>query len=226
MFRIVLIVLSLSVGVVLIAQAFPLFMASMELLKVQPLKGRVIDNQKLTKAEWLALRSGYIAALKWRENSQIFLEKAKIEMSIARQFPKAVEADWQLAAEKSMEESLRRSPSNPVAWAYLAYLRSKNMVGELNGSKEALSMSLLTGPYERSVSKLRLRLSFDLWDRLSTQEQAQIHKIVMWLEKTKRYLLVEVAIQKGLYFRLIVNALKNDEEALLRFVKAANQARF
>ncbi|WP_417796296.1 hypothetical protein [Terasakiella pusilla] len=226
MFRIYVSVVSLAVAIFLIVLATPLLMANIELLKVQSLKERVLAKQTLSQSEWLDLRSGHVASLQWRENYQTHLEKAKIELEISRRFPEEVEDNWRLEAEKSFEESLRNSPSNPVAWSYLAYLRKKNMVGAFHGSEEALRMALETGPHELSIAPLQLRLAIDFWDKLTPQDQTRVNNIVVWLERSRPGLLVDLATEKSSYFKFIVHALKHDDEALLRFIEGASQARF
>ncbi|MDV7339294.1 hypothetical protein RYZ26_06795 [Terasakiella sp. A23] len=223
MWRYLTFVIGATVAVALLTLSVPRLVASFELLYVQGLKDLFDKKEELTLEDLKKLHEGYLTSLNWQENNLVYLDKAKIELALAKSDENNA-LQWRENAESSLENSIQAGPSNPYAWSLLAYVRKLN-AGEYGGSEQALSMALWTGPYERRLAPFYLRFGFDLWDKISSEEQIQLINLVGWVERNNRRALIEIAKAKPDHFVKIVNALSDDEEAMLRFVKLMNRSR-
>ncbi|MDP6832675.1 MAG: hypothetical protein QF512_17095, partial [Alphaproteobacteria bacterium] len=110
------------------------------------------------------------------------------------------------ASTEALKTGLSKSPANPYAWARLAYLGLR-LEGEVVDAKDALIMSLFTGPFERSLVHSRIEYALAIWHQLDASQQTMIHEQIVLLARIDRRRLYAIARQNPNYRVIALTAL-------------------
>ena len=210
----------------MLSLAVPATMAAFTLVATAHTWEKVLRRSDVPKEDLLKLHASQLGAVDWVPSGKSHADRAVTEIALAKAAPsRSVErADWYQRAEASVEEGLLLAPAAPYAWARLAYLRLKNG-GRNSGAREALSMSFLTGPYEKRLATSRIQYAIRLWNQLSPEDQAFVKKQILWADRTKRRALIEMAKRGRKSRTIILSALAQDPNPgrLESFKRALNK---
>lgn len=167
-------------------------------------------------------------ALGWIRSSKTLGDRGFAQMLLAglQSEPKKLSLDLLREAKNSFEAGLAVAPLDPHAWTQLAY--AKFLLGDEDAAvKEALKMSLLTGPYEPKLVFPRLRLLLNYWSgKLPVEERKPVYTQIRFAWEVSRDKLVILAAPLNLdqvnAFRV---ALAFDPRFLLSFERRLKWAR-
>ena len=214
--------IAMVAGISVLSLAVPATMAAFTLLPTAHTWEKVINRSDVPKVGLLKLHASQRAAVDWVPSGKSHADRAVTEIALAKAAPsRSVErADWYQRAEGSVEEGLLLAPAAPYAWARLAYLRIKNG-GWKSGVREALSMSFLTGPYEKRLATIRIQYAIRLWNQLSPEDRAFVKKQILWVDrKINRGALIKMAKRGRKSRTIIFSALRKDLDHLKSFKRA------
>ena len=122
----------------------------------------------------------------------------------------------------SMEKSLLRSPSEPSYWLRLTFLGLING-GEKETASRALTLSILTGPYERGLVLRRVRYGLFLWPNLNEEEREVIRRQIVWSYSFAPNKLISLARRVKMYKIIIQNSLTRRPKQYRHFIKNYNK---
>ena len=217
--------IAMVAGISMVSLAVPATMAAFTLLPTTPTWEKILLRSDVPKVDLLKLHRAQQAALDWVRSGKKITDRAVTEIALAKASPsRSVErADWYERAQASVEEGLLLAPADPYAWARLAYLRLKKG-GRKRGAREALMMSMLTGPYEKRLAKSRIQYAIRLWNQLSPEDRAFVKKQILWADrKVGRRPLIEMAKRGRKSRTIILWALREDPDRLESFKRALNK---
>ncbi len=217
--------IAMFAGISILSLAVPATMAAFTLLPTAHNWEKVINRSHVPKVGLLNLHASQRAAVDWVPSGKSHADRAVTEIALAKAAPsRSVErADWYQRAEGSVEEGLLLAPAAPYAWARLAYLRLKNG-GRNSGAREALMMSMLTGPYEKRLATIRIQYAIRLWNQLSPEDRAFVKKQILWVDrKINRGALIKMAKRGRKSRTIILWALRKNPDRLKAFKRALNK---
>lgn len=217
--------IAMVAGISMLSLAVPATLAAFTLVATAHTWEKVINRSDVPKVGLLKLHASQRAAVDWVPSGKSHADRAVTEIALAKAAPsRSVErADWYQRAEASVEEGLLLAPADPYAWARLAYLRLKKG-GRKSGAREALMMSMLTGPYEKRLAKSRIQYAIRLWNRLSPEDRAFVKKQILWADRmVGRHALIKMAKRGRKSRAIILTALAQDPTRLESFKRALNK---
>ena len=111
-------------------------------------------------------------ALDWLGSGSLALDQAYLRLvGRARGVSSAKDRSTEYAEiEKLLSDGLRVSPVNADGWRWLANIRL-DFRTDRTAAANALRMSQYTGPFVRYLIVPRIRLAFQLWDRLDESDR-------------------------------------------------------
>jgi hypothetical protein len=123
-------------------------------------------------------------------------------------------------ADAAIQRALTLAPAQPASWVRFALLRLNQV--DRDGAREALSLSLRTGPAQRGIAWLRCRLGLYLWDDLGHADRVAVATDIarFWWQKPTaampypQFALIRFARGIG-RLDTVREALPNSERALL-----------
>lgn len=207
-----------TVGVAILVLAAPRLMAEMIMMPVQPTleqlkQGDAVDDKVLMKAYEALLQSET-----WVRTGDGLLKRAWLEHELAkRSGDQAEQVAWLEKSERSTEQSVLMAPGNPHAWMRLAYLRYR-LSGAESGAKEALLLSLRTGPYEQVLTLRQIRYAIEMWSEFSEAEREEVRGTIIWADTIMHADLVKLAQTHPNAQKVIISALAKDLDQLKKFI--------
>jgi hypothetical protein len=218
-------ILVLVVGGGILGLAVPQTYAAFSLLLVEPIRQSLQRERDIPIGDLLKLHEAQDSVLGLSGGpGQLYVARSRTESAIARTYPEGSQksARWREAAERSTERALLVAPADPYAWARLSNLRLLTD-GDERAAKDALVMSLLTGPHETPLVFPRIRYAIRVWDRLSVEERGIMNDQIRWAERIDRKQLVGLAERGGKSMMVILPAVAEDFPRFEGFIKALNQ---
>ena len=217
------IVFGLTLGGVLMALSVPRTMAAFTLLPVETILQKVIAGDDVAADDLLRLREAQQTSLDWAWSSTVSADMAHTEIALAKVSGRAEDrSDWYDQAAHTVEDGLLKAPSNPYSWTRLANLRLRN-AEKGQGVSEPLLLSLLSGPYERSLVLPRLNYALRIWDQLSEEQRMSIQGQILIADRIDRGQLVKLAMGHQKNMKIIVSAMAGDLNRFKGFIKALNK---
>ena len=217
--------LALVIGAGVLGLAIPRTSAAFFLLMVEPIRQKLQKGDAVPRDDLLKLHGTQDAVLSFSDGpGQLYLARSRTELAIAWSYPKTSKenATWREAAERSVERAVSMAPADPYAWVQLTYLRLLNGRDE-HGAKDALVMSLLTGPNEQPLVFRRIPYAIQVWDLLSADERATMNDQIRWAERLDRQRLVALAERGGKSIKVILPAVAEDFPRFEEFIKVLNK---
>jgi len=181
-------------GAAILYLAMPQMIAAFILLPGNGILGRIQKGEDVSRAELLILAESRRSAANWVDSGRILtdLALAQIELAKIADFSSAAGRRSLDEAIVSVKHGLSLGPANAYAWARLAYLlivQSNDAVG----AADALRMSILVGPHERSLTLWRIQLCLTIWPyidedtRSLVAQQIRAHWNIIGWEKRKEF---------------------------------------
>ena len=200
--------IGLSLGLALIWLAVPRTVGAFLNLPGDPVleamqTGRPVSNEELHRFVLSRERS-----LKWVDDGRAWsdLGLAHLRLAELSGYDTFSGVGYLAASTEALKTGLSKSPANPYAWARLAYLGLRQE-GEGIDAKEALIMSLFTGPFERSLVDSRIEYALVIWHQLDVGQQDMIHEQIVFLARFDRRRLYQIARQDPSYRVIALTAL-------------------
>lgn len=216
-------ILSLLLGGSILWLAAANTLSAFTLVDSEPLRLRLQQHQDLGAEQLLVLNDAQRASLDWYWTSLVHQDLVSTELSLAKTIDDQADKEiWAVRAERSLEAGLLRSPADPTAWARLSFMRLQNGA-HYYGAREALIMSLLTGPFERPLVFSRIAYGIRLWDQLSKDEQSLIRDQITMADRFDRRRLTRMARQHRTAMKIIVSSMAEDLDRFAGFIRALNR---
>ena len=213
-------IIGILIGVAILALAIP---QSVSHIKYSLLKPRLEMAQKQGEKSTDKLLEIYNSQLKAGElwssasfYSSIFFTEIDIAKSVS---DKSLSQEWLVKAHESAVQSILKNPSDPYSWSRFSYIR--NVIFGANAkSTRAVVMSVLTGPFEKSLIFNQINYALIDWQYLSPDEQILINEAIVKADNLDRKRLVHFAKSNPQWMKIIVQALSVDRKRLGGFVRA------
>ncbi|OSQ40490.1 hypothetical protein [Thalassospira mesophila] len=217
-------IIGLLAGTGLLVLAIPHTMASM-LLALSTRRYEHISNPDTPAATLDDLDTTTRRAIDWVATSAAWTRIGYIELERAKRATTDREqTDHYLKADKAFTTALTISPMDTYTWARLTYTRLKTGGAADGTAVESLRMSLLTGPYERSLAVNQISYAIDLWPQLSENEQHDIEAKIRWIDTLEHRNLVSLAKKDVTTIRVTVGAMVTaPPNRFSRFIKDINK---
>lgn len=200
--------LALAVGCVAVGLGFPSVMASFQAVGAAESLFALRQGRPVLDESLLPAADSVGKALNWMDQGGLWKDRGTLLyaawMTAASETKRSLLA---AEAERSLLETLRNSPAQPAAWAYLA--RLKEARGDDPGAVQALRMSILTGQTQPNLFRLRLEMA----DRLRSHLDADF--LSMLRQQIRLYWLVDPKAVAELGKRPGLSGLINDALAQL-----------
>lgn len=180
-------VLSVAVGIALIALAVPRFVAELIMAPAnQYLAALQAGSSSLTAENLETLAGSRKRALSWFPSGQTHLELALAEIQLAAR-DEARAAEYMQDARRHLEQGLSRKPAEPYAWTQVATLAalSQEPTERINS---ALKMAFTIAPFDPKLTHPRLGVALALWPVLepSLRERAVEQVRIAWQKPDMR----------------------------------------
>ncbi|MAZ34035.1 MAG: hypothetical protein CMO06_12900 [Thalassospira sp.] len=184
-----------------------------------------INNPALPLADIAQLKDRLLRVIDWVDEREVQTRLGYVELALASRAENEAERQNHLAlAETAFENAIAHSPMDPFSWARLCYIRLQTGGAEDGTAMEALSTSLVTGPYERSLAISQIEYAAILWDQLSEDDQKTIEEKVRWIETLERRDLIALAKQNPKTMTLVIRAMADgDIDRFTRFIVQLNK---
>ncbi len=214
-------VIGFLVGVLLLALAVPRTIAAFQLLPGDPVRDAVRAGHTVSAEDLRALIENRDAALAWLSSPRIQGDLGLAHLDLAQRQGFAGEMGEEHLSDglRAIKAELTLSPTNPYAWARLAFARIKNG-GSAADVKKALFLSILTGPYEKRLAVSRIQYAILLWHRLAADERSHILDQITWAERRGyRRSLASMAKRHKKADRIIFYAVARDPKRLRGYLR-------
>lgn len=211
--------IALCLGLVLLWLAIPRTVVAFMNLPGDPVRQAIQTGGPVTGDDLHGLVSSRENALQWNNGGRIWADLGLAYMLLARQAGYATVAgtDYLEMSAKAIETGLSKAPADPYAWTRKSFI-DLQLEGPGRSAKNALILSLFTGPYERSLAHSRIQYAFSVWHRLNASQQAMVHTQIEFLDRFNRSRLVQI-IGKNRHAQVIaLTALAShpERQAILR----------
>lgn len=214
-------ILSLVVGILLIALGTPRMIAAFAMIPSGPVLDKV-QNRELAGMEDLnILLASQRRGLMWSSSGRKWTDLALAQMLMAEQLEADDPQRLQLidAAILSLRNGLAVAPARPFAWTRLAYAESSKS-GPSPAALSAFRFGMLMAPFEPRLALARVSFGFSVWPELQPSEQTLILQQVRyaWNHRDERKRLMVFARQEA-WANLVRAALLRTPEDLAEFEK-------
>lgn len=161
--------------IVLVALGIPALLAAVLLLPGDP-ASESLRAKRPVSAE--ALRTAIASredALVWRTDGRVLVDVGTLRVALAINVGERTDEGRQQLrrAEEDLIVGLASMPANTFAWAQLAVVRA-SLYGIGSEPVGAVLMSLESGRFSFEMTRARLGLALDLWNRLGPHGQAKV----------------------------------------------------
>lgn len=207
------------VGITILTLSVPRLVAEFIRLPVVPIIERIEKGEEVSAEELDRAYESLVSSEQWHEKPSWVSARARLEIQHARRSQNVTDMlGWLERAESTVEKSLKLGPGDPYAWLRLAYLRHQLSTNPVV-TKEALMMSIVLGPYERSIALQQAQLAIGLWPNLSPYEQEDVYKLIGFLDTFNRGALFELAKQNSQSHSILLQGVATNPERLDEFVQ-------
>lgn len=218
-------VIGLLLGALVLGLAAPRTIAAFHLLPGDPVRDAVRAGHTVSTDDLRALISNRNDALGGLSSPRIQGDLGVAYLELAKRQGIAGDTGGRHLNDglRALEAGLLLSPTDPYAWARLAFVRIKNG-GPADDAKTALFLSFLTGPYEKRLTISRIQYAILLWHRLSADERTQIFDQISWAERSGyRRALVGMAKRNRKAEAAIFFAVARDPKRLRGYLRSLNK---
>ncbi|WP_143589628.1 hypothetical protein [Thalassospira mesophila] len=179
----------------------------------------------MTDEDILKLRETLRRVASWVDEREVETRIGNVELVLAARSADESEKENHLsAAENAFENAIAYSPMDPFSWVRLCQIRLKTNGQQDGTAAQALSMSLMTGPYERALAIQQIGFAAILWDQLSEDDQRTVAEKVRWIETLERRDLAALAKRDPRAATLVIRSLAGgDMHRFTRFVAFLNK---
>ncbi len=216
--RVLISIIGVAFGIALIALAIPRTVSAYYLFQVDPTWQDARLDKQISLARLQRLRDGQLAAAAWLASGKVFGALAVTEIALAKADPEFRTA-WYRRAAGSTKAGLLSAPANPYAWTRLAYLRLQEGAVHPRSVGYAISMSYVTGPYERRLVCDRIHYALTAWRGLTAADQMMTRRQILWADDLCRRRLVHIGQKDSRFANIIILSLARDFKRLKRFVQ-------
>lgn len=183
------------------------------------------DNPNITQKQLHNTADDLLRALSWVDNPVTWSRLGYIYAAIGRRqetIPQQLEYFYQ--AEEAFTNAVKGSPSDPYYWLRLTYTRLLTGGAQDGSAADALKMSLLTGPYEKTLAIDQIYYATSVWDQLDDDQKKSVNDKVRWIAKTNFHALVKKAKSNSPTMQLAITALaEGDIQVFKQFILALNK---
>jgi len=213
-------VFAVFVGGGILALSVPRVISSFLLLPTKHVLKDVRANKRVPSDEnLLQIHDAQVSAMDTHASGKTAIDKAFVEISLAQASPEGPgRRNWYEQAENSIEKGLLLAPANPYGWLRLTELRLRS--GDKDGAVNALSLSYLSGTFERWLAPPRLYFALRLWGMMARDDKEQAKRQILWVSRFNQGALVGLARQDRKFLSIIVSALIKDSAQFNGFMSA------
>lgn len=184
-----------------------------ELQAYRPLRDIVLEKS-VKRAELETALAHLQHEIAWQPSARAYADKAFAELTLARALgpTRGHGAELLEAARTSTLMGLEYSPTQPVAWYRLAYIRTLQGAGAPE-IEEALTESILTGPGVRRLLIPRIQMALTIWPSLSPDFKQLIYQQIGFIARWRVKSLIPLR-KTPLGRQVIIEALGEDPLAV------------
>ncbi len=208
-----------AIGLGLITTGLPRVLSAFASLPGDGPLARVLDRKPVSSEQLATVVQSRDRALVWSDDARLHTERALGRLMLAERKP-VIDAGTDLApVREDLAQGLARAPSNPYAWARLAYVEDLQR-GPTDAAMAYLRMSVLTGPYEDRLLLVRLDVVLRGWERVLPEDAGLFLRQarLAWKRSPKE---VANLVRSTKRADVILLALADDPEALAGFREQA-----
>mgnify|MGYP001028577356 FL=1 len=212
-------ILSLVVGILLIAFGAPRMIAAFAMIPSGPVLEKIQDRDLIEMEDLGILVASQRRGLMWSVSGRKWTDLGLAQMLMAEQREASDPERRRLIndAIQSLRNGLAVAPASPFAWTRLAFAE----VFKSGASPAALSafrFGMVVAPYEPRLALARISLGFSVWPKLQPPERRKILQQVRfaWNHRDERKQLLEFARQES-WANLVRAALLRAPDDLAEF---------
>lgn len=192
--RVPAVILSLLIGILLIALGAPRMISAFAKIPSSPVLQKIQKLQPVETQDLEILVASQRRGLSWSQSGRKWTDLGLAQMLMAEKKDPGDPEGLRLinAAIGSLKTGLAMAPASPFAWMRLAFAETM-AAGPSPSALSAFRLGLVMAPYEPRLSIARISLGFALWSELKSADKNLVFQQVRfaWKSRGGRKQLVE-----------------------------------
>ncbi len=204
--------------------ALPPLPSRIALLSGDPIREKLLSGREVSPDDLEIMARSRTLAVRWRGDwSFAATDLATVSLERAR---RSGNGDRGVSAEVSRAAAWQRmalgqAPASSYGWGQLAY--AELALGDKGAAARSLAMSLAVDPYEPRMAAKRVELGGMLYDNLDGAAKFELSHAVRQAWKNDRKSLIIAAKAHESVFRIVVEALATEGDAVVKFHRAVGK---